>query len=155
MLKKYGKRLFVIALIVAVASFFAFMKPKNGRGSPELLTIRQLDSAIGNWNKKGLSSYSFDLVQRGALSSQYHIVVRDNLVVEMNDKAGTLSSPESWPSWSMPGLFRTMRASLSSENGPYYAKFDPTYFYPKIYLRQGKVGAPREAWEIMNFTAGP
>src|SRR5690606_29516354 len=111
-----------------------------------LLETANLDAAEARWNEKGPASY--DLVTRisGGRAGEVRMSVRNGEVIEMSRDGVTPKQRRTWDTWSVPGMFETMRMELEARDHPegafgqtgearvsIRAKFDPTFGYPTRY----------------------
>lgn len=154
----------LLGAVTAVAAVLITLAIANRDSSPEV-NRKLLDEAVQRWEENGPASYDVETVVEGPQRRDvYRVSVRDGEPVSLVHNGTQINRPQGWHTWSVPGMFDTIRRDVTSvervEAGKadkytpqlrIKADFDPKYGYPKRYRRTPKSGGGQIIWHVTKF----
>lgn len=153
----------LLGAVVAVSAVVLFALISRVDSSPAL-TREALAAAVRQWQENGPSDYDVEVEVDGRAKDVYRVSVRGGVAVSLQHNGTPINRPRVWDTWSVPGMFDTIRRDLDSveavESGRATGQtpqlrlkcdFDPRYGYPQRYRRTEKSGGREVIWNVIEF----
>ncbi len=128
------------------------------------LTEARLQEAHRLWEQQGPDSYRMQLRKLGNRTDAVTIEVRDRQPVSFVLNGSADFPRRVWSYWTVPGMFETLEHELAGSADPrgafgasegatatMRAEFDPTYGYPRYYLRSVDPDPLNSGWQVESF----
>ncbi|MCA9215208.1 MAG: hypothetical protein KDB27_19205 [Planctomycetales bacterium] len=157
---RYG--LAIIAFLLAVLIGLAWVIPRWQTERMANVTVESLERATDTWNsiRNEIDGYTATIVVEGPMPGEYRISVRNGDVesVQFNDSPLTLERTSRV--WTVDGMLQMVDLDLEKKtrladagNNTFVnrAYFDPTYGYPKRYLRFDYSSKSTVTWTVTEF----
>lgn len=150
-----------IALGVAIALGFILLRQRIADPTP-LLTSERFEAAWERWRKTGPSDYVIQVRVTGSQPATYRVLVEDGEAREAFRNGQPLQQRRTFETWSVPGMFSTIEADLTRQQGKVpagvaparmtlRAEFDPEFGYPRKYRRIEWGQGIEVNWEVEKF----
>lgn len=149
----------VVSVTVVMVVFAIARRDPSPEVSRELL-----DKAISQWKQNGPLNYDVETVVDGPQQGVYRVSVREGEAISLLHNGTSITRPQGWDTWSVPGMFDTIRRDIETaervESGQadkytprlrLKADFDSKYGYPKRYRRTPKSGGGEIIWNVTKF----
>lgn len=121
-------------------------------------------AARQKWQKHGPQDYDVEVKVEGRQGATYRVQVRGGRSIAAYRNGRPLTQPRTFGTWSVPGMFGTIRRDLDQiakrrrgEADRYTpdltlrASFDSEYGYPQHYLRMESGSTQDVSWEVIRF----
>lgn len=154
-----------IALVIMVTlSTLIAVRLLRGPRSP-VLTRSDLEQAWETWQARGPSSYEIEISVTGIQAATYRVQIQDGQLVEASRNGTPLPSRPRHATWSVPGMFDTIRADLANQEAfqagntskpqlSLRAEFDTRLGVPRRYQRmeqRSRASNSIVTWEVTKF----
>jgi hypothetical protein len=150
-----------IALGVLIALGLVVIRQRIADPTPAL-TSRAFDAAWEQWRRQGPADYEIHIRVSGAQPATYRVVVVDGEAKQAFRNGQPLQQRRIFETWSVPGMFSTIEADLTRQQGKsatgvaparmtLRAEFDPEYGYPRKYRRIEWGQGIEVNWEVERF----
>jgi hypothetical protein len=150
-----------IALGVAIAIAMVLIRQRIADPTPPL-TSERFDAAWERWRSKGPGDYEIQVRVTGSQPATYRVLVGDGEAQEAFRNGQPLQQHRTFETWSVPGMFSTIEADLTRQQGKasagvsparmtLRAEFDPEFGYPRKYRRIEWGQGIEVHWEVEKF----
>jgi hypothetical protein len=153
-----------LGTIVGVAGVLIVLAMIRANRLPKV-TDESFEQAQQRWRQHGPADYDLEVKVSGPQPATYRVEVRQGEVLSATRNGFRLTQRRTFDTWSVPGMFATMRrdvenvqqvaAGKADANTPrltLFAEFHPEYGYPRTYHRIQWGTDMEVSWEVTEFT---
>ncbi len=149
---------FVLTLLLLLVLLILWLR----RDGVPSFSRADFDRAWDRWQSMEPSAYRITIRVVGPQPATYAVEVRDGEVRRATRNGNPLTQQRTMGTWSVPGMFDTMEYDLNSVHATgdepvgstalsLRADFEPTYGYPRRYLRSDATMGTTTYWEVKTF----
>lgn len=153
-----------LGTIVGVAGVLIVVAVVRSNRWPTI-TDEAFEQAQQRWRQHGPADYNLEVKVSGPQPATYRVEVRQGEVLSAARNGSPLTQRRTFDTWSVPGMFATMRRDVenvqrvaSGNADPdtprltLFGQFDPEYGYPQSYHRIQWGTDMEVSWEVTEFT---
>jgi hypothetical protein len=157
----------IVGMLAGALVTMAILRWQLADPTPSL-TEESFRAARQRWDERAPDNYDVEVKVEGRQPATYRVQVRGGRSIAAFRNGQPLTQQRTFGTWSVPGMFGTIRRDLAQiekrrsgqadRTTPQLtlrASFDPQWGYPRRYLRMEAGSTQDVSWDVIRFDIQP